>query len=153
MLYLLPVQRTHNQYEITDDRSRLDFALIQGWLTETYWSLGISRAKVEKAARHSALVVSAHLEGSEGKRQVGYCRVVSDLTRFAWLADVFVDPDHRNQGLGRALVAFALEHPDLADVHNWLLGTKDAHGMYAKLGFGTPHEPKRLMQLRKPQSL
>jgi GNAT superfamily N-acetyltransferase len=147
------VQRTHNQYEITDDRARLDFALIHGWLTETYWSSGITRPKVEKAARHSALVVSAHWEGPAGKQQVGYCRVVSDLTRFAWLADVFVDPDHRNQGLGRAIVAFALEHPDLTDVRNWFLGTKDAHGVYAKLGFGTLHELQRWMQLKKPQSL
>jgi GNAT superfamily N-acetyltransferase len=148
-MYLSQVQRAHNQYEITDDRSRLDFALIHCWLTDTYWSSGITRPKVEKAARHSALVVSAY----SGKHQVGYCRVVSDLTRFAWVADVFVDPDHRNQGLGQAMVTFALEHPDLTDVHNWLLGTKDAHGVYAKLGFGTPDEPQRLMQLKKPQRL
>jgi GNAT superfamily N-acetyltransferase len=152
-MYLSQVQRTHNQYEITDDRSRLDFALIHGWLTEAYWSSGITRPNVEKAARHSALVVSAYGDGVGGKQQVGYCRVVSDLTRFAWLADVFVDPVHRSRGLGLAIVNFALDHPDLADVHNWLLGTKDAHGVYAKLGFRPPDEPQRLMQFKKPQSL
>src|SRR5262245_60253970 len=131
-MYGLAVRRIYHQYEITDDRARLDFALVHGWLTETYWSSGITRPKVEKAARHSALVVSAYWDGGAGKRQVGYCRVVSDLTRFAWLADVFVDPDHRKQGLGQAMVTFALEHPDLGDVHHWLLGTKDAHHVYAK---------------------
>jgi GNAT superfamily N-acetyltransferase len=152
-MYLSQVQRVHDNYEITDDQSRLDFAVVHDRLKRTYWSPGITRAKVEKAARHSALVVGAYWDGSRREKQVGHCRVVSDLTRFAWLADVFVAPDHRKKGLGQAIVTFALEHPDLRDVHNWLLGTKDAHGVYAKLGFGTPNEPQRLMQLKKPQSL
>src|ERR1700730_4193140 len=83
------MQRNHNEYEITDDRSNLDFALIHSWLTESYWSPGITRSKVEQAARHSAVVVSASRSGATGTRHVGYCRVVSDRTRFAWLADVF----------------------------------------------------------------
>ena len=150
------MQRTHKRYDISDDRSRLDFARVHGWLTTTYWSPGITRAKVEKAARNSALVVGAYCDGGAGEQllpqQVGYCRVVSDRTRFAWLADVFIDPAHRGQGLGRAIVTFALEHPELADVHYWLLRTKHAHGVYAKLGFTPPHETQRLMQLKKPQT-
>jgi GNAT superfamily N-acetyltransferase len=65
------------------------------------------------------------------------------------LADVFVDPDHRGHGLGQAIVQFGLDHPDLVDVHYWLLGTKDAHGVYAKLGFKAVEEPERLMQFKR----
>jgi GNAT superfamily N-acetyltransferase len=139
------MESTHLDYQITDDRSRVDFAVVYPWLTKTYWSPGISREKVEQAARHSALVVSAW----HGKDQVGYCRAVSDRTRFAWLADVFVEPAHRGRGLGRAIVQFALDHPDLADVPNWLLGTLDAHEVYAPLGFAPPAQPERLMQFRR----
>ncbi len=139
------MEATHLDYQISDDRGRVDFGVVHSWLTETYWSPGISREKVEQAARHSALVISAW----HGKDQVGYCRAVSDRTRFAWLADVFVDPAHRGRGLGRAIVKFTLDHPDLADVSNWLLGTQDAHGVYATLGFTPPAEPQRLMQLRR----
>src|SRR6266404_4729489 len=103
------MHRTHNSYEITDDQSRLDFALIHSWLTETYWSTGITRPKVEQAARHSTLVVSAYVGGGAVKRQVGYCRVVSDRTRFAWLADLFVDSNHRGKGPGRAESIHAAE--------------------------------------------
>lgn len=141
--------RIHDKYEITDDQSRLDFDLIHSWLTDTYWSPGISRPKVEQGARHSSVVIGAYAGEPPGMRQVGYCRVVSDRTRFAWLADVFVDPHHRGCGLGRAIVDFALSHPDLADVHNWLLGTKDAHGVYAKLGFKALEEPHRFMQFKR----
>jgi GNAT superfamily N-acetyltransferase len=132
----------HADYLITDDLSRVDFAVVHPWLTESYWSPGISREKVEQAARYSALVICA----LHNRQQVGYCRVVSDRTRFAWLADVFVHPDHRRRGLARAIVRFALDHPNLRDVSKWLLGTKDAHGVYAALGFATPPS-ERLMQL------
>jgi GNAT superfamily N-acetyltransferase len=144
------MKRNHSEYEITDDRSRLDFVRVHSWLTESYWSPGISRQKVEQAATHSPVVVSAYRREVLGIQQVGYCRVVSDRTRFAWLADVFVDPDHRGRGLAQAIVQFALNHPDLADVHHWLLGTKDAHGVYAKLGFKGLEEPHRLMQFKRP---
>jgi GNAT superfamily N-acetyltransferase len=149
MIHSERMQDIYQEFEITDDQSRLDFAVIHGWLTGTYWSPGISRGKVEQAAKYSALVIGAYLGG----RQAGYCRVVSDRTRFAWLADVYVGPEHRGRGLGQAIVRFALEHPDLADVHNWLLGTLDAHGVYAKLGFAAPREPQRLMQLWRKQVL
>ena len=49
----------------------------------------------------------------------------------------------------RAIVRFALKHPNLADVSNWILGTKDAHGVYAPLGFGPPKQPDLFMQLRR----
>jgi GNAT superfamily N-acetyltransferase len=140
---------THREFELHDDQRCLDFALIHGWLTQTYWSPGISRSKVEQAARNSAVVVGAYVNLPTGKRQVGYCRVVSDRTRFAWLADVYVDAAHRGRGLGRAIVGFAMKHPDVADVHNWLLGTKDAHGVYAELGFKALEEPHRFMQLKR----
>ena len=144
---------THREYEITDDQQQLDIALIHRWLTEAYWSTGISRLKVEQAARNKTVVIGAYFGSGSQKQQVGYCRVVSDRTRFAWLADVYVDPEHRGRGLGQAIVGFALRHPDLADVHNWLLGTKDAHGVYAKLGFQELAEPHRFMQMKREQVL
>ena len=45
-------------------------------------------------------------------------------------------PEHRGKGLGLALCRRALEHPDLARINNWLLRTKDAQALYARLGFG-----------------
>lgn len=75
--------------------------------------------------------------------QVGFLRVVSDKTRFAYLCDVWVEEKHRGKGLARRMVRLALEHPDFKTV-NWLLATLDAHGVYARIGF-TPFVESRAM--------
>jgi GNAT superfamily N-acetyltransferase len=109
----------------------MDFGLVHAWLTATYWTPGIARERVERAARHSAIVLGAFADG----QQVGYARAVSDLTRFAYLCDVVVAESHRGQGVGRMMVRHLLDHPDLAAVSTWTLATRDAHGVYAALGF------------------
>ncbi|HSJ51817.1 MAG TPA: GNAT family N-acetyltransferase [Actinomycetota bacterium] len=71
--------------------------------------------------------------------QVGFCRVVSEDETFAFLFDVYVGPEHRGRGLGVELVREAVElgpHRDL----RWFLKTRDAHGLYERLGFGPPDE-------------
>jgi GNAT superfamily N-acetyltransferase len=67
--------------------------------------------------------------------QIGFARVVTDHGRVAYLADVFVVPQARGQGFARFLVASVLDHPGVAGVDRWLLGTADAHGLYERFGF------------------
>ena len=110
----------------------MDFARVHSWLSATYWTPGIARERVEYAARNSALVVGAF--APEGL-QVGFARVVSDNARFAYLCDVVVEESHRNRGVARAMVKHAMNHPDFATVGVWTLATRDAHGVYAELGF------------------
>jgi hypothetical protein len=38
-----------------------------------------------------------------------------------------------------------LAHPDLQNLRSFLLGTRDAHGLYAQFAFGPPQDPSRLM--------
>jgi len=97
-----------DNYEIDAAISRVDWARVHGWLTTSYWTPGISQERVERAARNSALVVGAYTP--EG--QVGFLRVVSDWTRFAYLADVWVDEAHRGHGLARSMVRFACNTPN-----------------------------------------
>jgi nitroimidazol reductase NimA-like FMN-containing flavoprotein (pyridoxamine 5'-phosphate oxidase superfamily)/GNAT superfamily N-acetyltransferase len=139
----MPVEQRFGSFVLSDDRSRVDFARVTGWLAGSYWCAGIPRAAVERAARCSSLVAGAYDAAGE---QIGYLRVVSDCTRFANLMDVFVAEPHRGRGLGRALVRFALAHPAHREIARWMLGTKDAHGVYAHEGFGPIEEPERLMQ-------
>jgi nitroimidazol reductase NimA-like FMN-containing flavoprotein (pyridoxamine 5'-phosphate oxidase superfamily)/GNAT superfamily N-acetyltransferase len=141
------VSGAHGPYSLSDDRRRIDLQRVTGWLRGAYWCPGITRAAVERAAFHSSLVLGAY--DSDGT-QVGYLRVVSDCTRFAYVMDVFVAGEHRRCGLGRAMVRFALSHPRHRTVARWLLGTRDAHGVYAHEGFTPLAEPHRLMQRTGP---
>jgi len=143
-LRLMSMRLAHQDCVLDDDISRFDFRVCQGWLAGSYWSPGISLREVEVGFRHSTLVVGAY--SSAG--QVGCLRLASDRTRFAYLMDVFVDPSCRGRGLGRGMVRFAMEHPELALVYQWLLGTHDAHGVYAELGFVPLPNPERFMGRR-----
>jgi GNAT superfamily N-acetyltransferase len=141
--------RAHREYEIDDAAERIELDTVHAWLESTYWwEQGITREQVMRLIRGSSLVIGAYHDG----KQVAVTRVVSDTVRFAWIADVFVAPDHRGRGIARGMVRFALDHPGHADVSRWMLATRDAHGVYAALGFVEP-EPGYLLQLRRPRKV
>ena len=131
--------------ELSDDPARLDIARIHGWLATSYWSPGIERATVERAMAGSHCL-GAYREAA----QVGFARVISDRTGFAWIADVWVDAPARRQGLGRRMVRWFLDHPDYATVRRFALVTADAHGVYEGVGFQAPLRPERYMERLSP---
>src|SRR4051794_34275340 len=106
------------EYVISTDRARLDLDLVHRFLSEdAYWSPGIARDLVERSIRNS-LCFGLY----DGEGQVGFARVVTDRAAFAYLADVFVVPEHRGGGLGKWLVETVLSHPDLQDLRRFFLG-------------------------------
>ena len=133
-------------YEISDDLARLDLGVIHRYLSEdSYWAQGIPRELIERAVAHS-LCFGVYA----GAVQVGFARVVSDRTTFAYLADVFVLPEHRGQGLSKRLMAAVTAHPELQGLRRWLLATADAHGLYRQHGFAALAKPERFMERREP---
>ncbi len=135
------VRENHNGFTIDTSLERIDFDLVHSWLTSSYWSPGVSQERVERAARRSSLVIGAYNES----RQLGYCRVISDETSFAWLCDVFVDEAHRGIGIAKEMVRFALAHPDYQGLRRWVLATRDAHDVYRACGFEPLVNPERWM--------
>jgi GNAT superfamily N-acetyltransferase len=128
-------------FELDDDRDRVDLDAVHRFLSEeAYWVPGRSRETIERLVRESTRVLAAYAgDGS----LAGFARVMSDASNMAWLGDVFVLPEHRGRGLGSELVREAVEHPAYRDLA-WYLGTRDAHGLYAKFGF-VPADPGRTM--------
>ncbi len=137
--------QTPGQYEISTERSRLDLALIHDYLGSSYWAQGIPRAVVERSIQHS-LCFGAYLDG----RQTGFARVVTDYATFAYVADVFVVPEHRGRGISKLLLRAILEHPELQGLRRFLLATHDAHGLYAQFGFQPLAHPEHFMTVHKP---
>ena len=129
-------------YSISTDRARLNLDLIHQYLcNETYWASGRSREVVERSIQNS-LPFGIYREDE----QVGFGRVVTDYATFAWIADVFVLPEHRGRGLSKWMMEIMLAHPDLQGFRRWVLSTKDAHGVYEKFGFIKLHRPERWME-------
>jgi ribosomal protein S18 acetylase RimI-like enzyme len=65
---------------------------------------------------------------------VGFTRTVSDGHWITYLADCYVLPQFRGQGLGAELVRATVEEGPYAD-KGWLLHTAEASGLYKKFGF------------------
>lgn len=131
---------------IQDGLDKMDFEKVTRMLSNAFWCPGIGIDEVKKGATNSALVVGAFLKDIE---QIGYARVISDKTRFAYIVDVYVDENYRKKGIGQKLIKYILTHNELRDVYQWLLITKDAHGVYRKVGFETITRPSDWMEIRK----
>ncbi len=119
-----------DSFTISTDPARLDLEVIHGYLYHCYWSPGIPRAAVAQAIQHS-LCFGLY----EENKQIGFARVVTDYTSFAYLADVFVLPERRGDGLGVWLIECVIHCPALASLRSFVLATRDAHGLYRKFGF------------------
>jgi GNAT superfamily N-acetyltransferase len=132
-------------YVISTDPARLDVDTIWAWLRASYWSPGIPRETVERAIRHS--IPFGLFERS---RQLGFARVVTDRATFAYVADVYVDPAARGQGLGIWLMEVIAAHPELQGLRRWLLATRDAHSLYTKSGFRPLARPEIFMEIHRP---
>jgi GNAT superfamily N-acetyltransferase len=124
---------TRGEYTITTDRSRLDLDVIHGYLDRSYWAQGRTREAVARSIAES-LPFGLY----RGDAQVGFARVITDHVTLAYLADVFVLEEHRGRGLGTWLVEVVTGLPELQAVRRWLLGTRDAHGLYRRFGFAAP---------------
>ena len=133
--------------ELSDDRTRLQFDRVHAWLAGSYWSPGIARALVERAAAGSWC-----LGAYRGGEQIGYARAITDRATFAWIADVFVAEGARGEGLGRRMVAWFVDHPELAGLRRTGLVTRDAHGVYAALGFTPLLRPGNYMERLSPEA-
>lgn len=131
-------------YTISADPALLDLDTVRGFLAESYWARNIPRTLVERMVRHS-LNFGVYHRGA----QVGFARVISDCATFAYLADVFILPEHRGKGLSKALVATILAHADLQGLRRWMLVTLDAHGIYESFGFKPVEHPERHMEIHR----
>jgi N-acetylglutamate synthase-like GNAT family acetyltransferase len=126
--------------------SETDIDTVHAMLRETYWSPGIPRDVVARACANSMCATARDDSG----KLIGFARVVTDKATFAWLCDVIVAPGKQGRGAGRALVKTLQAHPELQGLRRWLLATKDAHGVYAPLGFSPLSAPQRMMEIKNP---
>ena len=137
-------------YEISTDTARLDLDLIHRYLSEeAYWSPRIPREVVARAIANS-LCFGVYAQGLPGRSsqeppgfakeasprqaslasrakpgaQVGFARLITDRATYAYLADVFVLPEHRGKGLSKRLMERIIAYPEVQGLRRWTLATR-----------------------------
>ena len=133
-----------NTFYVSTDKSKLDLDVIADFLSNrSYWAKGRSRDTIEKSITHSLCFGVYNSEDSH----VGFARVVTDFTGFAWLFDVFILEEYRGSGLGKMLIKEIMSFPGLQGIKRWGLNTRDAHGLYQQFGFKNIERPDNMMEL------
>lgn len=110
-----------------------DLPRLASKLAKAYWNQGVFSPEVIADAHRDAaawVVARDHLG-----QVVGSARALSDRHKTAWVSDVWVAPEHRGRGLGKAIVRLTLDHPAVRNVRQVHLMTRDAQTLYAPLGF------------------
>jgi GNAT superfamily N-acetyltransferase len=133
------------EYTVTTDRHQLNIRAIHAYLTHSYWSPGVPIAVIERAVANSLCLGMHHAEA-----QMGFARVITDKSTFAYLADVYILEPHRGKGLSKWLLQVIREHEDLQGLRRFMLATRDAHDLYRQFGFTELSDPSKLMEILDP---
>jgi GNAT superfamily N-acetyltransferase len=144
------MESQRGDFTISTEKDRLQVDVVHRYLTtEAYWTTGRTRETTEKAIEHSLCFGLYHKD-----QQVGFARVVTDYTIFAYLCDVFVLDEYQGQGLGKWLTEVILDVLDQEGVRWTMLATRDAHELYGDYGgFQKLHLPEKWMGRVNPRLL
>ena len=135
-------------FTISTDPARQDVDAVHAYLSRSYWAEGIPKEVVAKSMRGSLCFGLFGLD----QAQIGFARVITDRSTFAYLCDVYVLEDHRGSGLGKWLIEVVTLHPILRQVRRFLLATRDAHSLYGPFGFTPLRAPDRFMEIFRPDA-
>jgi GNAT superfamily N-acetyltransferase len=140
----IPMEAHRGLFSVSTDRARLDLDAIHAFLSRSYWATGIPRSVVERSIQGS-LCFGVYAAG----QQVGFARIITDEATYAYLADVYVLQEYRGQGLATWLMEVIMAHPALQGLRRFALVTRDAHGLYSRLGFRSLQNPENHMEIRR----
>lgn len=136
---------TKGDYIISSNPNLIDVKVVHDYLSkESYWAKNIPLETVKRSIENSFCFGIYH-----NNQQIGFARLITDKATFAYLADVFVLPEHRGNGLSKWLMEFMQNHYELQGLRRWMLATRDAHGLYKQFGWQQPtkEQAERLMML------
>lgn len=132
-----------DDYLLSSDPQKIDIAWVHGQISEhSYWAQGQTLEMTERSLAASMTFGIYYQQ----HQQVGFGRLITDYSRFAYLCDVMIDATNRGKGLGRWFAASIVHHPELKTIKRWMLATDDAHDVYRRAGWKPVAQPQRLME-------
>jgi len=126
---------------ISSDKSKLQITIIHSFLTNSYWAKGRTIAEVQNTI-DNCLCFGVY----KNNVQIGFGRVATDYTVFAYLMDIFILPEHRGNNYSKQLIDTIIKAKELQNCTTWMLKTKDAQGLYKQYGFSELKHPKKVME-------
>ena len=123
--------RADMKYRIIDGSEKMNLDEVAGLLKMTYWADKRPAEQIRKSMDNSSCY-GVYLD--DGKKLVGFARVISDYATTYYLCDVIIDTSYQHMGLGTALVSYIESLPEYAGLRGILI-TRDAHNLYRKFGF------------------
>ena len=108
-----------NGFTISTDKNKLDVGTIHDYLcNRSYWAQGRTIEAVRKSIENS-LCFGVH---DKDDHFIGFARVITDCTVFAYLLDLFILESYRKRGLGKCLVDHIINNEALKNIR-WRLDT------------------------------
>ncbi|HFK5587065.1 TPA: GNAT family N-acetyltransferase [Elizabethkingia anophelis] len=133
-------------YKIESGYENMDINAVHDFLSnKSYWASGISLEAVKKSLKNSYCSGVFY-----GNVQVGFGRLITDYTTFAYLADVYILENHRGKGLAKRLMEHMMDLEWIDNLRRILLATLDAHDLYRQFGFNPPVKPESFMEIDRP---
>lgn len=140
------IEQHFNEFTITTDKLKMDIIAIHDFLSKySGWSNNIPLERVQIAIDNSLNFGLFHKE-----KQIGFARVISDLSTIAYLGDVYILDNYRGQGLSKKLMDCVMTHPNLQGLRRWILLTSTADWLYEKYGFNRLPKPEIYMENHNP---
>lgn len=139
------IEQMHTtSYSISMDKTLLNIEYIHRFLsTESYWAKNIPIETVKKSIEGSICFGVYDCE-----KQIGFARVITDEATFAYLADVFIDPDYRGKGLSKSLMRSIMKFIETKHLRRFMLATLDARELYKQYGFNSLKDSSRIMEIK-----
>jgi GNAT superfamily N-acetyltransferase len=109
----------------------IDLEQLQALYRHAPWAAGRKSDGIQVMLKNTDYVFSA----LDGRRLVGFARVLTDRVYRATIWDVVVHPDYKGRGVGESLMKAILSHPVLANVQKFWLNTRDKQPFYERFGF------------------
>ncbi len=134
-----------NGYTITTDKRLMKVSDIHRWLSEeSYWCKGIPYS-VFKTSFDNSFCIGAIIDD----KQIGFAKLITDYATFGYLADVFVETEHRGKGISKKMMEVLLGLDWVKSLRAIRLATSDAHGLYRQFGFTDCRNPEKIMEITR----
>jgi GNAT superfamily N-acetyltransferase len=118
------------EIRVSTDKADVDLEAVRHYLNDlSYWAKDRSLDAIKKSVANSR-----RFSLLSGGRFIGFARMVTDFSTFAYLCDVFVLPEWQGQGMGSVLLKAVEEDPELQGIRHYLF-TRDAFGFYEHFGY------------------